>query len=238
MKISVFCKYILYSILKRITKAEKYAKYQFHAIAVKDGKEKLTPIFMLPKNIKIKIRGYAENTVKIHLPADDRKLLVLINFSDGRNNNIEIHEKCYGNFYIFCHGDGNSVKIGKGSSANSFTCYLIKNSLEIGEDCLMSTDIRCWGDGHSVLDCGTKKLLNPPPPEPIKIGNHVWIGERVTLTKNAQIADNSIVGIASVVTKKFTESNVVIAGSPARIVKKGITWDIKSPSEYSGIADI
>ena len=35
------------------------------------------------------------------------------------------------------------------------------------------------------------------------------------------IADNSIVGWGSIVTKEFNEPNVIIAGIPAKIVKRG-----------------
>ncbi len=36
------------------------------------------------------------------------------------------------------------------------------------------------------------------------------------------IADNCIVGAGSLVTKKFEEPNVVIAGHPAKVIKTGI----------------
>ena len=42
--------------------------------------------------------------------------------------------------------------------------------------------------------------------------------------KKVQIQDESIVGTASVVTRKFTETNVAIAGNPASICRKNISW--------------
>ena len=50
--------------------------------------------------------------------------------------------------------------------------------------------------------------------------------------KNVSIADNSIVGWGSIVTRRFDEPNVVIAGIPARIVKRGIDWDRKSIGKH------
>ena len=78
-------------------------------------------------------------------------------------------------------------------------------------------------DVHKVIDKDTDEVLNSAK-DKIKIGNHVWVGERVTMTKNAQIPDNCVIGIASVVTKKFDEEYCVIAGAPAKIVKHNINW--------------
>ena len=52
------------------------------------------------------------------------------------------------------------------------------------------------------------------------------------LLKQAQIANNSIVGIRSIVTKKFEKTNVVLAGNPAKVVKTGVNWDRAYPSQY------
>ena len=46
------------------------------------------------------------------------------------------------------------------------------------------------------------------------------------------IADNSIVGWGSIVTKEFNEPNVIIAGIPAKIVKRGINWDRRCINKY------
>ncbi len=46
----------------------------------------------------------------------------------------------------------------------------------------------------------------------------------VSILKGATIFDNSIVAFGSIVTKSFTETNVIIAGIPAKIVKTNINW--------------
>ena len=66
----------------------------------------------------------------------------------------------------------------------------------------------------------------------IEIGKHVWIGKDVKIGKNVKIADNSIVGWGSIVTRKFDEPNVIIAGTPAKIVRRGINWDRKCINKY------
>lgn len=56
----------------------------------------------------------------------------------------------------------------------------------------------------------------------IIVGNNCFIGERATLLYGVELADNIIVAAGSVVTKSFTESNIIIGGNPA---KKISTWE-------------
>lgn len=83
-------------------------------------------------------------------------------------------------------------------------------------------------DGHSVIDATTGAVINETA-EKIIIGDHVWIGTEAMILKNSQIGSNSIVGAKSIINKKFTDENVVIAGIPAKIVKKGINWRRENP---------
>lgn len=53
-----------------------------------------------------------------------------------------------------------------------------------------------------------------------KIGDNVEIGYGATIIGNIEIADGIIIGANSLVNKSFQESNVVIAGNPARVIKK------------------
>ena len=68
--------------------------------------------------------------------------------------------------------------------------------------------------------------------ESIEIGRHVWVGKDVKIGKNVRIADNSIVGWGSIVTRRFDEPNVILAGIPAKVVKRGINWDRRSLNKY------
>ena len=47
--------------------------------------------------------------------------------------------------------------------------------------------------------------------------------------KGAKIPNNCIVGANSLVNKEFFEENCLIAGTPAKIIKKGVNWSRVNP---------
>ena len=53
-----------------------------------------------------------------------------------------------------------------------------------------------------------------------KIGNNVYIGPGAVIYGEIEIADNCYVGANSVVNKSFLEPYSVIAGVPAKVIKK------------------
>lgn len=74
---------------------------------------------------------------------------------------------------------------------------------------------------HPVRDSGNI-IMNPD--KPIIIGNNVWIGCRTLILKGAGIANESIVAAGTIVNKIFEIPSVIIAGTPAKIVKKNNIW--------------
>ena len=52
----------------------------------------------------------------------------------------------------------------------------------------------------------------------IIIGNECFIGHSSVLLPGIELADGTVVGAGSVVTKSFKEKNVIIAGNPAKII--------------------
>ncbi|GHE20563.1 acyltransferase [Halomonas urumqiensis] len=107
-----------------------------------------------------------------------------------------------------------------------------EESLLIGEDCLFSWGIKIrTSDGHSVIDLESGRATNTP--QDIVIGNHVWVGEDAKLLKGASIPDDCIVASFSVVTKPFYEKNNIIAGFPASVVKKNVSWHREMPRIFN-----
>lgn len=66
---------------------------------------------------------------------------------------------------------------------------------------------------HTVYPC-TKEII---------IGKKVWICTRSVVLKGSVIPDGCIIGANSLVSKQFNEENVLIAGNPAKVMKRNIT---------------
>lgn len=98
-------------------------------------------------------------------------------------------------------------------------------SLKIGKGCMFSGGAAIWAtDGHIIRDASTNEIINRIK-NGIEIGDHCWIGNKVTIIKNTILADNTIVGAKSLVSGHFTEPNTIIAGNPAKVIKKNVIWD-------------
>jgi len=198
-------------------------------------------------------KSYGNNIVNV--PRNKRHVIII----DGKNNNIQIDsESKISKLHIRIYGNNNTIKIGKASgnirikigykderrTNNSiFECgnsdineasFLLledNTSIKIGNDCMLSfaLEFRCTDD-HAILD-KSNNVINLA--KSIEIGNHVWIGKNATILKNTTIPDNCIVGYGSIVTKRFTTPNCLIAGIPAKIIKTDINWNASRPDKYT-----
>lgn len=164
----------------------------------------------------------------------------------GNNNKILIGKDCIINDCVIAlYGDNNVViiedtarllggatirldghatlHIGKNVGVRKVDFLAKDAKIEIGELCMFSNNIIVrTHDSHKVLDCDSGIIINTP--KDVILGRHVWIGQNVTILKGVNIGDNSILALGSVVTKSCS-SNCIMAGSPAKIVKTGVTWD-------------
>ena len=107
-----------------------------------------------------------------------------------------------------------------------------RTKITIGKDCLFSYKQMIYSsDGHAIFDvCGKEKKctrLNNPNNDTINIGDHVWIGYRCHILTGCDIGSGSIAGAGSLLNKKYP-NNCIVAGVPAKIIKKDKAWS-KNP---------
>lgn len=125
---------------------------------------------------------------------------------------------------------GSSIRVDKGTFhvGNNFStnknCFIAcSKGITIGDDVTLGWDVNIRdNDGHNIIDVTTNTVSESTP---VKIGNHVWLCSYVDVLKGSYIADDSVVAYRSLVTKSFTENNVLIGGAPAKVIKTGIRWE-------------
>lgn len=116
--------------------------------------------------------------------------------------------------------DKGAVCILRDCFINGQTNLIVSHGLEIGGGSTIGWGSELLDEDHHTIEYHGKQ----DKPKAISIGRHVWVGSHVRILKGVQIADNCIVAANSVVTRSFAESNALIAGSPAEIIKRGVYW--------------
>jgi acetyltransferase-like isoleucine patch superfamily enzyme len=138
-------------------------------------------------------------------------------------DNVALDSKKRGEIYnsgLFTYLEKAKIKIGNNtiiSGANIHSRELVK----IGSYCLIgSGTVILDNNSHSTsIDPKIRHSRNDISTHRVIVGDNVWIGIRSLICKGVTIGDNAIVAASSVVTADVP-SNCIVAGNPAKIVKK------------------
>ncbi len=168
----------------------------------------------------------------------------------GKNNRIIIEDFCQlKNCAIYISGSNNTIHIGAWSTLiNAEICIeddgnavileehtrilgethlaaIEGTKIIIGKDSMFSSGVHFrTGDSHSILNRNGERINGS---EDIVIGEHVWVGTKVTCLKGVHVSDHCIIGACSLVTGKFEKPNCVLAGVPAKVVKENVDWSMQ-----------
>lgn len=165
------------------------------------------------------------------------RLNVSNKFLQGKNSNINIsirfmqsnNEITLDYSELNIHLDILIVRDSKlqiGENLRSFGAYFHiseNNFVTIGKNNLFAAGLKIFPwNGHIIYDLKTGENVNNG--NFVKIGDHNWIGQDVRFLPDSGIANDTVVGMGSIVTHFFTKSNIVLAGIPAKIVRENIGW--------------
>lgn len=119
------------------------------------------------------------------------------------------------------------IVIGDNVGISGATIYA-RSKIEIGKNTCIGGNAKILDNDFHPIDAKTRnRLMNDPnggnsalvPAKPIKIGQDCFIGCNSIILKGTILGDGCVVGAGAVVSGKF-EDNCVIAGNPARVIKK------------------
>lgn len=135
-----------------------------------------------------------------------RLLLNSIGFAIGEGTKVVGPIECTGTIKI-----GRNCWVGKNLRVNG------NGTVVIGDNCDIAPEVTFQTGGHEIG--GAERRAGKGIIAHQVVGNGVWIGGRATIIGNTRIGDASVIaGCACVV--KNVESNVLVGGVPAKVIRR------------------
>ena len=112
---------------------------------------------------------------------------------------------------------GVNIEVGENFFANYGCIILDVNKVKIGKNCMIAPNVGIYSATHPIR--AEERYNGVELGYPVTIGDNCWIGAGAIICPNVTIGNNVVVGAGAVVTKSFGD-DVVIAGNPAKVIRK------------------
>jgi acetyltransferase-like isoleucine patch superfamily enzyme len=170
--------------------------------------------------IKGKFRSFGKNSIvkPVLNSANEKYISIGDNVDIGAFCRITVSKE-FGDHQVKSENKAR-IKIGDNVSIGNNSFLSANNSLEIGNNCIISAYAFITDHDHGFGDI-EKNLSQQPLSEggSVKIGDNVFLGVKSSVLKNVTIGERAVIAANAVVTKNVPAFSVV-AGNPARIIKK------------------
>jgi maltose O-acetyltransferase len=112
---------------------------------------------------------------------------------------------------------GYNIRIGNRTFINYDCIFLDCNRITIGDEVQIAPGVHIYTATHPI-DARTRRS-GAEYALPVSIGDGVWLGGGAIICPGVTIAENTVVGAGSVVTRDLP-ANVVAAGNPCRVIRR------------------
>ncbi|MBR1776749.1 sugar O-acetyltransferase [bacterium] len=144
---------------------------------------------------------------KYHTPEEIVEL-----FSELTGKKTDESFRLFPPFYTDC---GKNITVGKNVFINACCKFQDQGGITIGDGVLIGHNVTLATLNHDEKPSKRQNIY----PKPIKIGNNVWIGSNATILAGVTVGDGAIIGANAVVTKDVPQ-NTIVAGVPAKVIRK------------------
>lgn len=153
--------------------------------------------------------------VKIHSDADISLSAQLL----PQGGMIKLSQYVLVDKAVLLRAYGGKIYIGKNSTLGPYTCLYGGGELFIGSNVRLGPRVCIVASNHRFDQSNIPIYLQGMESKGINISNNVWIGAGAIILDGVSIGEGSVIGAGSVVTKSV-QSYSVVAGVPAKILKK------------------
>ena len=129
---------------------------------------------------------------------------------------MKIGSRLYTRDSVFLLADEGKIIVGNCVFMNRNVSITSKKSINIEDNVTIANNVVIVDHDHKRTGNVNTELFIA---KPVQIEKNVWIGANAVILKGVRIGKNSVIAAGSVVTKDV-EENVLVAGVPARIIRK------------------
>ncbi|KAA8729503.1 acyltransferase [Ewingella americana] len=123
--------------------------------------------------------------------------------------------------FIVRNNPNASINVGEGAYIGRYNNIHTNSNITIGKDSVLSDYVFISTLSHG-FDPSAGRIMSQEDQDkgPVILGDNVFIGFAAKILPNVKLGEWTIVGAGSVVTKSYPDGFVMIAGNPAKVIKR------------------